>query len=104
MTTKLMIALLLAASVAITAVVVSVAGIVGWIGLIIPHIARRIAGANAASFIPVSMSLGAVFGIICDDLARVLTTGEVPLGIITSLIGAVIFLIMMTSRSMRIAR
>lgn len=96
--------LLLAASVAITAVVVSVAGIVGWIGLIIPHIARRIAGANAASFIPVSMSLGAVFGIICDDLARVLTTGEVPLGIITSLIGAVIFLIMMTSRSMRIAR
>jgi len=96
--------LLLAASVAITAVVVSVAGIVGWIGLIIPHIARRIFGANAASFIPVSMSLGAVFGIICDDLARVLTTGEVPLGIITSLIGAVIFLIMMTSRSMRIAR
>jgi iron complex transport system permease protein len=50
------------------------------------------------------MSLGAVFGIICDDLARVLTTGEVPLGIITSLIGAVIFLLMMTSRSMRIAR
>ena len=96
--------LLLAASVAITAVVVSVAGIVGWIGLIIPHIARRIAGANAASFIPVSMSLGAVFGIICDDLARVLTTGAVPLGIITSLIGAVIFLLMMTSRSMRIAR
>jgi iron complex transport system permease protein len=96
--------LLLAASVAVTAVVVSVAGIVGWIGLIIPHIARRIAGANAASFIPVSMSLGAVFGIICDDLARVLTTGEVPLGIITSLIGAVIFLLMMTSRSMRIAR
>ena len=96
--------LLLAASVAITAVVVSVAGIVGWIGLIIPHIARRIGGANAAAFRPVSMALGAVFGIICDDLARVLTTGEVPLGIITSLIGAVIFLIMMTSRSMRIAR
>jgi len=96
--------LLLAASVAVTAVVVSVAGIVGWIGLIIPHVARRIAGANAAAFIPVSMSLGAIFGIICDDLARVLTTGEIPLGIITSLIGAAIFLVMMTSRSMRIAR
>lgn len=96
--------LLLAASVAVTAVVVSVAGIVGWIGLIIPHIARRIAGANAAAFIPVSMSLGAVFGIVCDDLARVLTTGEIPLGIITSLIGAAIFLVMMTSRSLRIAR
>lgn len=96
--------LLLAASVAVTAVVVSVAGIVGWIGLIIPHIARRVAGANAAAFIPVSMSLGAIFGIICDDLARVLTTGEIPLGIVTSLIGATIFLVMMTSRSMRIAR
>ena len=97
-------ALLLAASVAVTAVVVSVAGIVGWIGLIIPHIARRIAGANAAAFIPVSMSLGAVFGIVSDDLARTLMMGEIPLGIITSLIGAAIFLIMMTSRRMRISR
>ena len=97
-------ALLLAASVAVTAVVVSVAGIVGWIGLIIPHIARRIAGANAAAFIPVSMSLGAVFGIISDDLARTLMMGEIPLGIITSLIGAGVFLVMMTSRSMRISR
>ena len=97
-------ALLLAASVAVTAVVVSVAGIVGWIGLIIPHIARRIAGANAASFIPVSMSLGAVFGIVSDDLARTLMMGEIPLGIITSLIGAGVFIIMMTSRRMRISR
>lgn len=96
--------LLLAASVIVTAAVVSVAGIVGWIGLIIPHIARRIAGANAAAFIPVSMSLGAVFGMICDDLARVLTAGEIPLGIITSLLGATIFLVMMTARSMRISR
>ena len=96
--------LLLGASVLVTAAVVSVAGIVGWIGLIIPHIARRIAGANADAFIPVSMSLGAVFGMICDDIARVLTTGEIPLGIITSLLGAGIFLVMMTARSIRIAR
>lgn len=96
--------LLLAASVAITAVVVSVAGIVGWIGLIIPHIARRLTSANAASFIPVSMSLGAVFAIFCDDLARVMSTGEIPLGIITSLLGASVFLIMMTSRNVRIVR
>ena len=96
--------LLLAASVAVTAVVVSVAGIVGWIGLIIPHIARRVTSANAAEFIPFSMSLGAVFAIICDDLARVLIVGEIPLGIITSLIGAVIFLIMMTSQNLRISK
>jgi iron complex transport system permease protein len=97
-------ALLLGVSVAVTAVVVSVAGIVGWIGLIIPHIARRISGANSAAFIPVSMSLGAAFGIVCDDLARTLTLGEIPLGIITSLIGAGIFLAMMTSHSMRISK
>ena len=96
--------LLLAASVAITAVVVSVAGIVGWIGLIVPHITRRITSANAAEFIPVSMSLGAVFAIVCDDLARVLTVGEIPLGIITSLIGASLFLVMMTSKKIRISQ
>lgn len=95
--------LLLAASVAVTAVVVSVAGIIGWIGLIIPHIARRLTSANAASFIPVSMSLGAVFAIFCDDLARVLTAAEIPLGIITSLIGALVFIIMMTSRGLRLS-
>lgn len=97
-------ALLLAAGVAITAVVVSVAGIVGWIGLIIPHIARRVTSANAAEFIPFSMSLGAVFAMLCDDLARVMTVGEIPLGIITSLVGAAVFLIMMTSQNLRIAK
>ena len=95
-------ALLLAASVAVTAVVVSVAGIVGWIGLIIPHISRRLIGANSAAFIPLSMSLGAVFTMLCDDLARVTITGEIPLGIITSLLGATIFLVMMTNRKMKI--
>ena len=95
--------LMLAASVAVAAVVVSVAGIVGWIGLIVPHLTRRLTSANAAEFIPVSMSFGAVFAIICDDLARVLTVGEIPLGIITSLLGAVLFLLMMTNRKLRIA-
>ena len=97
-------ALLLAVSVAITAVVVSVAGIVGWIGLIIPHIARRLVGANAANFIPVSISIGGVFAILCDDVARVVSAGEIPLGIITSLLGAVIFLILMVRPTMRLKR
>ena len=97
-------ALLLAVSVAITAVVVSVAGIVGWIGLIIPHIARRLVGANAANFIPVSISLGGAFAIICDDVARVISAGEIPLGIITSLLGAVIFLVLMVRPTMRLKR
>lgn len=96
--------LLLAASVAVTAVVISVAGIVGWIGLIIPHIARRITSSNAAEFIPVSMSLGAVFAIVCDDIARVAIVGEIPLGIITSLLGAGIFILLMTSRTIKFAK
>jgi len=96
--------LLLAVSVIITAVVVSVAGIVGWIGLIIPHIARRLVGANAANFIPVSISLGGVFAVLCDDLARTVSAGEIPLGIITSLLGAVIFLALMISPGMRLQR
>ena len=96
--------LLLAASVAVTAVVISVGGIVGWIGLIIPHIARRITSSNAAEFIPVSMSLGAVFAMICDDIARVSIIGEIPLGIITSLIGAGVFLVLMTSRTIKVSK
>jgi len=96
--------LLLVVSVAITAVVVSVAGIVGWIGLIIPHIARRLVGANAANFIPVSISLGGVFAILCDDIARTLSAGEIPLGIVTSLLGALIFILLMVSPGMRLQR
>lgn len=96
--------LLLGASVAITAVVISAAGIVGWIGLIIPHIARRITSANAAEFIPVSISLGAVFAMICDDIARVSIIGEIPLGIITSLIGAAVFLVLMTNRTIKVSK
>ena len=94
--------LLLAAAVAVTAVVISVAGIVGWVGLIIPHIARRITGANAANFIPVSISLGAIFGVLCDDLARTLMPGEIPLGIITSLLGAMIFIFLMVKPNLKV--
>jgi len=93
--------LLLTAAVLITAVVISVSGLIGWIGLIIPHIARRITGANAANFIPVSISLGGIFAIICDNIARTLTAGEIPLGILTSLIGAVVFLVLMMRPSLR---
>jgi iron complex transport system permease protein len=94
--------LLLAAAVAITAVVISVAGIVGWVGLIVPHIARRLSGANAANFIPLSISLGGIFGILCDTLARTLTAGEIPLGIITSLLGAMIFIFLMVKPNLRV--
>ena len=70
---------------------VCVSGIVGWVGLVIPHIGRMIAGNDNKTLIPVSIALGASFMILVDLLARNLTGSEIPLGILTSLIGAPFF-------------
>jgi iron complex transport system permease protein len=96
--------LLLIAAVSITALMVSIAGIVGWVGLIIPHIARRLVGPNAARSIPASMLIGGAFVVICDDIARSLLAGEIPLGILTSLFGALLFIIMMAANKLRVQR
>jgi len=90
--------LLFAATVA-TAAVVSVSGLVGWAGLMIPHAARRIFGTGAAKSLPASMLLGAIYVLLCDDLGRALFPSEIPLGILTSLMGAVAFLALMATRA-----
>jgi len=97
-------ALILAAAVGATAAAVSVAGIVGWVGLLIPHIARRISGADAQASVPTSILLGGVFAVLCDDLARTLMTGEIPLGILTSLLGGLLFLWLMVAGELRVQR
>jgi iron complex transport system permease protein len=89
--------LLLVASVAATAALTAISGIIGWVGLIVPHIARRMAGASAEKAIPVAMLLGGAFTLASDDLARILLAGEIPLGILTSAIGAVLFIYLMMS-------
>jgi iron complex transport system permease protein len=96
--------LVLVAAVAATATTVSVAGIVGWIGLLIPHVARRFTGADAQRALPASMLLGGIFALLCDDLARTLLPGEIPLGILASLFGALLFIAMMLSRNIRVQR
>ncbi len=96
-------ALLVVAAVAATAAAVSVAGIVGWIGLLVPHIARRLLGADARRSLPGAMWLGGIFALGCDNLARSLTAGEIPLGILTSLIGALGFTLILL-RGTRFAR
>lgn len=93
-------ALLLIAGVAATSSVISVAGMVGWIGLIMPQIARRLFGADSRYMIPASMLIGAIFAILCDDLGRTLMAGEIPLGILTSLIGAAIFAFLMVNQKL----
>lgn len=90
---------LLVAAVVATAATVSLSGIVGWVGLIVPHMARRLLGSDALHAVPGSMLIGGIFALLCDDVARTLLTGEIPLGILTSLLGAIIFMLLMISRN-----
>lgn len=82
----------IAAATLITASVVAVAGIVGWVGLVIPHIARMIVGPGFAAVLPVSAILGAGYLLLVDTLCRTLSTIEIPLGILTAVLGAPFFL------------
>lgn len=75
----------------IVALCVSVSGVIGWVGLALPHIARMLVGPDHRVLIPTSISLGAVYLLLMDDIARTLTPAEIPLGILTAIIGAVIF-------------
>lgn len=93
--------LLIFAAVLPTAALISVSGIVGWVGLIIPHIARRLFRADTRYSLPASILLGGIFTLLCDDLARTLLAGEIPLGILTSLFGALTFLALMTSKPLK---
>jgi iron complex transport system permease protein len=86
---------LLLAAVAATAAVVSKTGLIGWVGLIVPHIARRWVGADAQRALPGAMLIGGLFVLACDNVARAALTGEIPLGILTSLLGAAIFMALM---------
>ena len=97
-------ALLLAVAVAATASVVSVAGMVSWIGLIVPHLARRLVGAESSRALPAAMLMGGLFAIVCDDIARTVIAGEIPLGILTSFIGALAFAAVIMSRNLREGR
>lgn len=76
----------------LTAASVSISGMISWIGLIIPHIARLIVGPNYKILLPVSMLIGGGFLLLVDDFVRNIFTMEVPLGILTSIIGAPLFL------------
>ncbi len=82
----------IAAATLMTAAVVSISGIVGWIGLLVPHFARLLAGPNFARLLPVSVLLGAAFLLLVDTLARTMARIEVPLGVLTAFIGTPFFI------------
>jgi iron complex transport system permease protein len=73
---------------AITAFAVSLVGIIAWVGLMMPHASRMILGPDNRFVIPASLMMGGCYLIICDTLARTLTTAEIPVGILTSILGA----------------
>jgi iron complex transport system permease protein len=81
----------IAAATLITASVTALAGVVGWVGLIIPHIARMLVGPGFGRLLPVSALIGAGYLLVVDTLARTLAQIEVPLGVLTAVIGAPFF-------------
>jgi iron complex transport system permease protein len=84
--------LVIAAATLMTASVVAISGVIGWVGLMIPHIARMLVGPNFDRLLPAAMLLGASFMLIVDALGRSLGRVETPLGILTAVLGAPFFL------------
>src|SRR5262245_31431886 len=84
--------LVIGAATLMTASVVASSGVIGWVGLMIPHIARMLVGPNFDRLLPTSMLLGASFMLLVDTLARTMARIETPLGILTAVLGAPFFL------------
>lgn len=93
-TVRLRLSLIVCAT-AMTAAVVSFAGIIGWVGLVIPHVARLIVGPEFARLLPFSIGVGATFLLLTDNLARNAPYMELPLGVITALVGAPFFVFLL---------
>lgn len=85
----------IAAATLLTSATVSYCGVVGWIGLIVPHMMRLVVGPNYKALLPASMLGGAVFTVVADDFARTIVAGELPIGVLTALVGAPLFVWML---------
>nr|SFZ88953.1 Vitamin B12 ABC transporter, permease component BtuC [Loigolactobacillus rennini] len=91
--------IMITAATLVTAVAVSVSGMIGWVGLVVPHFARLLLGNNYRYTLPATALGGGIFLLLVDDCARLLTTSEIPIGILTSVIGAPVFLILIAQNS-----
>ncbi len=88
-------AILLSCVCLITAVQVAVSGSIGWVGLVVPNLCRLVLGADHRRLLPASALVGAVFLMIADTCARSLTSAEIPVGIVTALVGTPVFAILL---------
>jgi iron complex transport system permease protein len=82
----------------VTAASVSVSGLIGWVGLVVPHLARRLVGNNYRHLMPASMLTGALFLLIVDNISRNLLLTEIPIGILTAVVGAPFFIWLITRK------
>ena len=93
-TDRLRLAVILSATV-LTASAVSVSGMIGWVGLVIPHLSRRIVGSDCRRLLPMACLFGAAFLLLVDNFARTLAATEIPIGILTAFVGAPFFVYLM---------
>lgn len=91
----------IAASTLLSAAAVCLGGLIGWVGLMIPHLARSLVGADYDRLIPASAMLGAGYLLLMDDLARSILSMELPLGVVTSIMGAPFFICLIIKRKER---
>lgn len=94
---RLRFVIIIAATMA-TAASVAVSGMIGWVGLVVPHLCRMMVGSDYRKLIPTSMLLGASFLLVVDNIARLATTSEIPIGILTAFVGAPFFLYLITRK------
>ena len=85
-----------------TAACVAVGGMIGWVGLIVPHFARIVVGPDYKYMLPVSAVFGGLFMLIADDIARCMFSQEIPIGILTALVGAPVFAVLLIRMRKRI--
>lgn len=90
--------LLIAASTLLSAASVCLGGLIGWVGLMIPHLARALVGADYRRLIPASAMLGGIYLLLMDDLARSILSMELPLGVVTSIMGVPFFIFLILKK------
>ncbi len=87
--------LVIASATLMTAAAVALAGVIGWIGLMVPHMARLVAGPRFDRMLPAALLIGAAFMVLVDTAARTIALMEVPLGILTAILGAPVFVLLL---------
>ena len=91
----------IAAATLATSAAVAIAGVIGWVGLVVPHAARLLAGPSFARVLPLSALLGAAFLLVVDTLCRTLVRGELPPGVVTAIVGTPVFIALLAASSRR---